>query len=173
MAPAATDAPPHQPPHAAPTLAFVFSHSSHDSLIDKKNSLALPAPILPLTRLHALFIGVFKSHIGRAWIVRRFEAAAAVCVCVSVCVGGCYQSLCRESLYSLDPQPLGFYACVPDCESECTLSQVDRAFIYSTLKVCRRLAVIAVTVSASVCLSLPSPLPLSFPLRVPSFSLRC
>lgn len=82
-------------------------------------------------------------------------------MCECVCGGGCYQSLCRESLYSLDPQPLGFYACVPDCESECTLSQVDRAFIYSTLKVCRRLAVIAVTVSASVCLSLPLPLSLS------------
>lgn len=52
------------------------------------------------------------------------------------------------------PQPLGFYACVPDCESECTLSQVDRAFIYSTLRVCRWLAVNAVTVSASVCLPL-------------------
>lgn len=35
------------------------------------------------------------------------------------------------------PGPLGFYACVPGCESECTLSQVDRAFIHSTLKVCR------------------------------------
>lgn len=53
-----------------PSLAFVFSHSPHDTLIDKKNSLALPPPILPLTRLHALFIGVFKSHIGLAWIVR-------------------------------------------------------------------------------------------------------
>lgn len=43
---------------------------------------------------------------------------------------------------------------MPGCKSECTLSQVDRAFIYSTLQVCRWLAVIAITVSASVCLPL-------------------
>lgn len=32
--------------------------------------------------------------------------------------------------------PPGSYACVLDCESECTTSRADRAFIYSTLKVC-------------------------------------
>lgn len=120
---------------------LVFSHSPHDSLIDKKNSLALPPPILPLTRLHALFIGVFKSHIGLAWIVRCLKRGA-----LSI-------SLQRTSPLP-GPRPLGFYACVPGCESECTLSQVDRAFIHSTLKVCRWLAAIAITVSASVCLLL-------------------
>ena len=131
-----------------PSLALVFSHSPHDSLIDKKNSLALPPPILPLTRLHALFIGVFKSHIGLAWIVRCLKRGA-----LSI-------SLQRISPLA-GPRPLGFYACVPGCESECTLSQVDRAFIHSTLKVCRRLAAIAITVSASVCLPLSLALSLS------------
>lgn len=151
--PAAPPASPSTPPNK-PSLVLVFSHSPHDSLIDKKNSLALPPPILPLTRLHALFIGVFKSHIGLAWIVRCLKRGA-----LSI-------SLQRTSPLP-GPRPLGLYACVPGCESECTLSQVDRAFIHSTLKVCRWLAAIAITVSASVCL------PLSLLLSVPSFSLRC
>lgn len=129
------------PPSNKPSSALVFSHSPHDSLIDKKNSLALPPPILPLTRLHALFIGVFKSHIGLAWIVRCLKLGAL--------------SISLQRISPLPgPRPLGFYACVPGCESECTLSQVDRAFIHSTLKVCRWLAAIAITVSASVCLPL-------------------
>lgn len=124
-----------------PSLAFVFSLSPHDFLIDKKNSLPIPPPILPLTHLHALFIGVLKSHIGLAWIVRCLKQGAL--------------SISLQRISPLPcPRPLEFYACVPGCESECTLSQVDRAFIHSTLKVCRWLAAIAVTDSASVCLPL-------------------
>lgn len=115
---------------------LLFSHSLDDSLIDKKNSLTHSPPIQPLTCLYALFIGVFKSHIGLAWIVHCLER----------------WTLSISSL--LGPQPLGFYACVLVCESECTLSQEDRAFIHSTLKVCRWSAAVALTVLASVCLTL-------------------
>lgn len=145
-------------PPSKPSLAFVFSHSSHDSLIDKKNSLALPPPILPLTHLHALFIGIFKSYSGHAWIVHRLKLGG---------VGGGLLSISLQRISPLHgPRPLGFYACMPGCKSECTMSQVDRAFIYSTLQVCRLLAVIAVTVLASVCLPL-SPSPILCPIFQP------
>lgn len=49
----------------------------------------------------------------------------------------------------LGPRPRRVYACVPGCESECALSRVDRAFIYSTLKACRWLAVNAMSPSIS------------------------
>lgn len=74
-----------------PSLVLVFSYSPDDSLIDKKNFLALPPPVLPLTRLHALFIEVVKSHIGLAWIVCCLKQ------------GGRYQSHCRGSLHFLAP----------------------------------------------------------------------
>lgn len=52
------------------------------------------------------------------------------------------------------PQPLGFYACVLVCESECTLSQEDRAFIHSTLKVCRWSAAVALSLGLGLSPSL-------------------
>lgn len=126
-------------------LGVAFSLYPHDSLIDKEPPLPVPPPTLPLTCLHALFIGVFISHIGLAWIVRCLKQGAL--------------SISLQRISPLPcPRPLEFYACVPGCESECTLSQVDRAFIHSTLKVCRKLAAIAVTDTASV--SLPLSLPL-------------
>lgn len=88
-------------------------------------------------------MGVFKSHIGLAWIVRCLKWAM-----LSI-------SLQRISPI-LGPRPRRFYACVPGCKSECTLSWVDRAFIYSTLKACRWLAVNALTsLHRSVSLHLP------------------
>lgn len=51
-------------------MALCLLEFPYQSLIDKENPSALPLPILPLTRLHALFMGVFKSHIVLAWIVR-------------------------------------------------------------------------------------------------------
>lgn len=88
-------------------------------------------------------MGVFKSHIGLAWIVRCLKWAM-----LSI-------SLQRISPL-LGPRPRRFYACVPGCKSECTLSRVDRAFIYSTLKACRWLAVNAITsLHRSVSLHLP------------------
>lgn len=129
------------PPPTSPAWRLSSHIPPDDSLIDKKNSFTLSPPISPLTRLHALFIGVFKSHIGLAWIVRCLKLGAL--------------SISLQRISPLPgPRPLGFYACVLVCESECTLSQVDRAFIHSTLKVCRWLAAIALTVSASVCLLL-------------------
>ena len=41
-----------------------------------------------MTCLHALFIGVFKSHIELAWIVRSFEAGSVI-------------NLSAENLYAL------------------------------------------------------------------------
>lgn len=88
-------------------------------------------------------MGGFKSHIELAWIVHCLKWAM-----LSI-------SLQRISPL-LGPRPWRFYACVPSCKSECTLSRVDRAFIYSTLKACRWLAVSALTsLHWSVSLHLP------------------
>lgn len=74
----------------------------------------LNSPDLPLTHLHALFIGVFKSHIGLALddpLLYR-----------------------RALSISLRSSPV-FYACALGCESKCTLAQPDRTFIHSALHV--------------------------------------
>lgn len=120
------------PPTSNPASHFVFLNSHTSPWLIRENSSALPLPILPLTHQHALFMGVFKSHIGLAWIVR--------------CLKWAMLSISLQRIAPLlGPQPQRFYVCVPGCKSECTLSRVDRAFIYSTLKACRWLAVNAIT----------------------------
>lgn len=101
-----------------------------------------PLPILPLTCLHALFIGILKVTLGLLGLSALEVRWGWGALSISPLTG---------------PKPLEFYACEPVGESECTLSQVDRAFIHSTFKVCRWSAAIAITLSASVC---PPPSPL-------------